>query len=97
MRRVTVPTAELDMATASHLGTAVFESLAAGDRHVVVDLAGVRLIDSAGIGVLLSLQRRASACGASVVLANTSDHIRHVFALTGVERMLNVRDEPSSG
>ena len=90
MKRVIPSAAEIDMSTAPQLGTAVLDSLAGGDRQVVVDLTGVRLIDSAGIGVLLSLQRRAHACGAEVVLANASEHVRHVFALTGVERALNV-------
>jgi anti-sigma B factor antagonist len=90
MKRVIPPAAEIDMATAPQLGTAVLDSLARGDRQVVVDLTGVRLIDSAGIGVLLSLQRRAHACGGEIVLANASEHVRRVFALTGVERALNV-------
>ena len=90
MKRVSVPTPDLDMATAPHLGSAVLDSLAAGDRRVIVDLAGVRLIDSAGIGVLLSVQKRARACGGEVILENVSAHVRHVFALTGVERALNV-------
>jgi anti-sigma B factor antagonist len=90
MKRVIPPAAEIDLASAPQLGNAVLDSLARGDRQVVVDLTGVRLIDSAGIGVLLSLQRRANACGGEIVLANASEHVRHIFALTGVERALNV-------
>jgi anti-sigma B factor antagonist len=78
------------MATAPQLGTEVLDCLARGHRHVIVDLAGVRLVDSAGIGVLLSLERRVRAAGGEFVLTNASAHVRRVFALTGVDRSLRV-------
>jgi anti-sigma B factor antagonist len=91
MARVIVPASELDMASAPHLGTQLFDSIAAGHGEVVVDLSDVRLIDSAGIGVLLSAQRRAQAAGTGLVLANPSEHVLRVLSLTGVERRLTVR------
>jgi anti-sigma B factor antagonist len=78
------------MASAPQLGAQVLESLARGSRQVTVDMAGVRMIDSAAIGVLLSAQRRVRALGGELVVTNACEHLRRVFALTGVERRLNV-------
>lgn len=88
--RTITPPAELDIASATHLGTQVFESLSRGDCHLIVDFAQVRMIDSAGIGVLLSAQKRVDAAGGDLVVTNASEHVRRVFALTGVERSLTI-------
>ena len=86
---VTAPP-ELDLATAPHLGAEILEALGCGQRSLVVDFAAVRLIDSAGIGVLLSAERRVRAAGGDLLVANASDHVRHVFELTGVARSLTL-------
>lgn len=82
------PAAELDMVSAPHLGRQVIESLARRPRRLVLDFSGVHLVDSAAIGVLLSAQRRVRAAGAELVIANASEHVLHVFELTGVQRTL---------
>ena len=81
---------ELDMATAPQLGIAVLDHLARGDRTLVVDFAAVRLIDSAGIGVLLSADRRVRAAGGQMFVSNANDHVRRVFELAGVDRSLSL-------
>lgn len=82
------PATELDMASAPRLGAEVIASLARDERNLVVDLSDVTLVDSAGIGVLLSVDRRVRAAGGELLLANASEHVRHVFAITGVDRTL---------
>jgi anti-anti-sigma factor len=82
--------AEIDMASAPQLGAEVIERLTSGGRNVVVDFSQVRLIDSAGIGVLLSAERRVRAAGGELVVANASDHVRRVFEVTGVARALRI-------
>lgn len=84
------PAAELDIATAPHLGAEVVELLMRGERRLVFDFSGVQLVDSAGIGVLLSADRRVRAAGGEMVVANASDHVRRVFEATGVGRLLRL-------
>jgi anti-sigma B factor antagonist len=88
--RTITPAADLDMASATQLGAAVVDSITDGACHLIVDFADVRMIDSAGIGVLLSAQRRIHAAGGDLVVTNPSDHVRRVFALTGVDRELTI-------
>jgi anti-sigma B factor antagonist len=87
---VITPPAELDIASAPQLGAAILASLDDGSRRLVLDLAGVRLIDSAGIGALLSAQRRIQAAGGELVVINPSAHVLRVFELTGVGRALSL-------
>jgi anti-sigma B factor antagonist len=87
---VIAPVPELDMTSAPQLGARILDSLARGERSVVLDFSDVRLIDSAGIGVLLSAERRVRAAGGELVVVNASDHVRHVFELTGVDRSLSL-------
>jgi anti-anti-sigma factor len=87
---VITPAEELDIASAPQLGTQVLDSLSRGERNLVLDFSAVRLIDSAGIGVLLSSQRRVHAAGGALVVANASEHVRRVFEATGVGRKLSL-------
>jgi anti-anti-sigma factor len=85
------PAHELDIASAPHLGAEVLASLNRGRCSIVLDFSDVRLIDSAGLGVLLSAERRVRAAGAELVVANASPHVRRVFELTGVGRSLRLQ------
>ena len=57
-------------------------------RDVVLDLAGVRAIDAAGIGALVSLQ----AAGIYLKLMNPTEPVRTVLRLTGLEEVLEICD-----
>jgi anti-anti-sigma factor len=87
---VIIPAPELDIASAPALGAQVLELLAGDECDVVLDFTDVRLIDSAGIGVLLSANRRVRSAGGELIVANASEHVRRVFELTGVGRSLRL-------
>ena len=55
-------------------------------RDVVLDLAGVRAIDAAGIGALLALQ----AAGVYLKLMNPTEPVRAVLRLTRMETVFEV-------
>lgn len=54
---------ELDLVTAPRVERAVHAALSAETRQVLIDLAAVTYLDSAGLGVLLRAQRLAAAAG----------------------------------
>ncbi len=60
----------------------LLESLPEGDGRLVVDLAGTRHIDSAGLGALMLIQRRAAERRQTVVLENPSDELRFLLNIT---------------
>jgi len=59
-----------------------------GISRVVLDLAGVGFMDSAGLGALLSTRERAELLGVELRVANPSDVVLRVFEVTGTTRLL---------
>jgi anti-sigma B factor antagonist len=57
---------------------------------LVVDLSGVRFIDSTGIAVLLEYLRDASGFGGKFCLAAPTDHVRHVFEIVRLHEAVPV-------
>ena len=63
---------EVDLETASQLGDHALDALRDVSPHLVLDLAGVTFMDSTGLKVLLSIQRRTDlAAGSFAVVGAT--------------------------
>jgi anti-sigma B factor antagonist len=76
---------ELDMATAFRLESSFDDLVAGGDvRSVVLDLADVRLVDSAGVGALLSMRERAAELDVDLTLSRLSNPVRRILEVTGL-------------
>lgn len=60
------------------------------ERHlkIVVDLSSLRLIDSSGVGAIVSLYRRVRAYGGSVELLGVQDQPLAIFKLLKLDRVL---------
>lgn len=57
-------------------------ALPQGTGSLVIELAGTRTVDSAGLGVLMLVQRHAAERRTSIVLRNANDELRFLLALT---------------
>jgi anti-sigma B factor antagonist len=67
----------------------LLDAEAGGARHIVVDLTGLRFIDSIGLKVVIGAWIRARHAGHVISVAlPTSGQVRRVFALTGVDRIV---------
>ena len=60
----------------------LLESMPEGEGRLVVDLAGTGHVDSAGLGALMLVQRRAAERRHAVVLENPSDELRFLLNIT---------------
>jgi anti-anti-sigma factor len=60
----------------------LLESVPEGEGRLVVDLAHTQHIDSAGLGALMLVQRRAAERRQTVVLENPSDELRFLLNIT---------------
>jgi anti-sigma B factor antagonist len=82
-----------DVSCHDQLRDRLLEAEARGPRHVVVDLTGLRFIDSLGLRVVISAWNRARCAGHrfSVALAD-SGQVRSIFAVTGVDRIVSVNE-----
>lgn len=74
---------EIDTANSKRLRALLGERV--DDHHdVVIDLAGVRFIDSSGLGVLVGALRRFEAAGHALILRGPSASLARVLEMTGL-------------
>ncbi len=82
--RILVVRGRIGVAASPRLAALFTEELSAGHRRVVVDLAGVDYMSSAGLRVLQAAATQAAACGARLALCRLLDPVRVAFDLAGV-------------
>jgi anti-sigma B factor antagonist len=85
---------DLDAGAVDRLRAGVDEAVAGGARTVVLDLTRVVLLASAGMTLLLDLDRRLRDAGQVLLLAAGSARtVRRPLAVTGLDRVLSVHDD----
>jgi anti-sigma B factor antagonist len=77
----------LDAVTAPELRPTLDALVAEGKKLVTVDLSALRLIDSSGVGVLVSLFKRIRATGGEVRLEGLRDQPLAIFKLLRLDRV----------
>jgi len=80
---------DLDMAATFRIEPEV-DRLLAGHavRRLVLDVADVGFIDSAGLGALLAIRERTKSLGIDMALVNVSDPVRRILDLSGMAAVL---------
>ena len=81
----------IDGSNAVAFEEAVRAAMEDGDRAMVMDLAELSYISSAGLRVLLSLAKDFSIRGGELVLCSLSDRIREFVEISGFDRIIPVR------
>jgi anti-anti-sigma factor len=92
---ISVLLGKLDIATAPGLARQL-ESLAETGSHLILDLAGLRLCDCAGLSALLRLRQRATAAGGSLHLTALTPALRRLIALVRLHDLLPVAACPAN-
>ncbi len=80
-----VAAGEIDVASCERLHEAIVPH---PGRRVVLDLAAVTFMDSAGIGTLVHAQQVLDLQGGSLTVRDPSEATRRVFELTGLTSVL---------
>ena len=83
---------ELDIATAPALGAAVRPLAEAGGAHLVIDLAGLRFCDCAGLTLFVRWQSWTALTGGSLRLVAPPRIVRRLLTLTGTLDLLAPAD-----
>lgn len=86
-------TGELDLPAAPRLSE-VLEQLATGDRHIVLDLRGLRFMDSTGLALILRFHRRAKDGPFDLVVVRGPEPVDRVFRMTSTDTLLELLDVP---
>jgi anti-sigma B factor antagonist len=72
---------ELDVADAANV-VAALAAVAAREREIIVDLAGLEFIDSSGVAALVRVRKQARHAGGDLLLAAPSLQVLRLLALT---------------
>ncbi len=84
---------ELDLGSAPDLEQALNAAQASSAGHVMIELAGLEFIDSTGLRLLLSAQRRADDSGQALVLRNPQPQVRRLFEVAGVLELISLESD----
>ena len=83
------------MSTAGELERAVASGVDGRPELVVLDLRELAFLDSAGLRIMLRLQRSVSGNGGRLVLVRGPRRVHRVFELTGADDELQIVVDPS--
>jgi anti-sigma B factor antagonist len=89
-RTVLVLDGDLDVHSSPLVQQAVARAIDEGASEVVLDLAGIRFVDSSGIGVLIACHKRASTQHGRLVLRSPSPRVARLLAVTALDRVLAI-------
>jgi anti-sigma B factor antagonist len=69
------------------------KQLIPGSKKIILDLTGLTLMDSMGLGTIVGLYVSAKASGTTLILINLSPRVRDLFRMTNVWSVLEVYGE----
>jgi anti-sigma B factor antagonist len=84
-RHVVVAEGAMDMRTAPLLAAALDEPIEDGKTHIVLDMSGVRFVDSMAVHVLMGAARELRQRFGKLVLVTCDPNVRRVFELTRLD------------
>ena len=73
-------------------GRTMDERMASGSRHIVLDIAHVAIVDSAGLEAMLDLGDQLRATGGRLMIVNPDEVVRRILEITRLEREFDVHD-----
>jgi len=68
----------------------LLEQLPEGAGRLVIDLSGTRAVDSAGLGALMLVQRKAAERRVSVCLRGANEELRFLLVLTKLDDLFDL-------
>ncbi|GII82970.1 anti-sigma factor antagonist [Sphaerisporangium siamense] len=86
----------LDGSTVATLRPRLHAAVESGVGDMIVDLSGLEMIDSAGLGVLVGTHRRALRAERRLVLRGVPPRVMRVLAITRLHRVLKVELSPAA-
>jgi anti-sigma B factor antagonist len=84
---------QLDALSVSDLRGDLDKLVATRPKNVEVDLSALRMIDSSGVGALVSLYKRVRTQGGNVVIKGIRDQPLAIFQLLKLDRFMLPKDK----
>ncbi len=87
------PDGRLDHEAARPLETAISRFVEDGETSILIELAEVNYVSSAGLRAILIGAKQIQGAGGKLALCSLSEHVREVFDLSGFSTILDIRDD----
>jgi stage II sporulation protein AA (anti-sigma F factor antagonist) len=85
---------ELDLVVADEFRNGVDRKLDEHPvRNLIINLQGVKFIDSSGLGAILGRYKRISACGGKVAVVGAAPQVKRVLELSGILKIMSAYDK----
>lgn len=95
---IVAPVGDLDLSNAGVLQQEVTRILEAGESALVIDLRGLRFMDSTGLRALLSVAEACQERGCDFAVIKGPNQVQRLLTITHVAERLTILDgEPTSG
>ncbi len=59
--------------------------------EIILDFRNLEYISSAGLGVILTAQKKITALNASMKIINVNEIVNDIFSITGFSKFLNIK------
>ena len=89
---VVAPVGDLDLANAGRLQEEVARALEAGESSMVVDLRGLRFMDSTGLRALLSVVEACHERGCEFAVIQGPSQVQRLLRITRVAERITILD-----
>ena len=86
----------LDSSTFPKLQEHLAQMVAQNRIHLLLNLADLDYISSAGLGVLLRTQKRLMASGSGLKMVNVNSHIGDIFRFSGFDQIFEIQRAPDA-
>ncbi len=85
---------EIDVYTSPRVKETINELIEKGHYQLVINLEGVRYIDSTGLGVLIGALKKVREHNGRILLVCTNPQIKKIFNITGLVKIFEIfKDE----
>jgi anti-sigma B factor antagonist len=91
------PVGELDLDTAHEVEQQLADMRNGGCRRLILDLRGLRFMDSTGLRLVIRWDTAAREDGFEFAIVPGIDVVHRVFRLTGMDQHLTVAEPPPDG
>lgn len=87
----------LDRSADADVRTLLLAAVDEGSGELVLDMAGVELVDATGLGLLLGVHRRAGRAARKLVLREVPPRLARQLTATRLHRILRIEPQVAKG
>ena len=85
---------EIDIYSIEKFRDSIEEKIKTQASEIILDCSELSYMDSTGMGVLIELRNKTKELGQKIIMMNPRPNIRKLLALTGVDEIIEIVDNP---